>query len=69
MMRYSPSRGAYIVSDCKGKPDIILIASGSEVSTLVDGAVLLRKDNLNIRIVSALRKALQESGRRISGNL
>jgi transketolase len=51
-------RGAYIVSDCKGKPDIILIASGSEVSTLVDGAVLLRKDNLNIRIVSAPSEGL-----------
>jgi len=51
-------RGAYIVSDCKGKPDIILIASGSEVSTLVDGAGLLRKDNLNIRIVSAPSEGL-----------
>ena len=51
-------RGAYIVSDCKGKPDIILIASGSEVSTLVDGAVLLKKDNLNVRIVSAPSEGL-----------
>jgi len=46
-------KGAYIVQDCKGKPDIILVASGSEVSTLVEGAVLLRKENLNVRIVSA----------------
>jgi transketolase len=51
-------KGAYIVSDCKGKPDIILIASGSEVSTLVEGAVLLRRDNLNIRIVSAPSEGL-----------
>ena len=36
-------KGAYIVSDCKGKPDIILIASGSEVSTLVEGAVTSEK--------------------------
>ncbi len=42
----------------KGLPDIILIASGSEVSTLVEGASLLRKDNLNIRIVSAPSEGL-----------
>ena len=51
-------KGAYIVQDCKGKPDIILIASGSEVSTLVEGAVLLRKDNLNVRIISAPSEGL-----------
>jgi transketolase len=60
--RYSDSlksdKGAYIVQDCKGRPDIILIASGSEVSTLVEGAVLLRKDNLKIRIVSAPSEGL-----------
>jgi transketolase len=51
-------KGAYIVSDCIGKPDVILIASGSEVSTLVEGAVLLKKDNLKIRIVSAPSEGL-----------
>jgi len=45
--------GAYIVEDCEGTPDIILVASGSEVSTLVEGSVLLKKDNLKVRIVSA----------------
>jgi transketolase len=45
--------GAYIVDDTDGKPDIILVASGSEVATLVEGAVLLKKDNLKVRIVSA----------------
>jgi len=60
--RYSDSmkseKGAYIVQDCKGKPDIILIASGSEVSTLVEGSILLRKDNLNVRIISAPSEGL-----------
>jgi transketolase len=51
-------KGAYIVQNCKGRPDIILIASGSEVSTLIEGAVLLKKDNLNIRIVSAPSEGL-----------
>lgn len=55
--RYSDSlmleKGAYIVSDCEGRPDVILLASGSEVSTLFEGAELLKKDNIKIRIVSA----------------
>jgi transketolase len=46
-------KGAYIVQDCKGRPDIILIASGSEVATLVEGTLLLRNDGLNVRIISA----------------
>jgi transketolase len=50
--------GAYIVQDCTGKPDIILIASGSEVATLVEGAPLLRKDNLKVRIISAPSEGL-----------
>ncbi len=51
-------KGAYIVQDCDGKPDIILIASGSEVSTLVEGALLLKKDMLKVRIISAPSEGL-----------
>ncbi|TFG42414.1 MAG: transketolase [Bacteroidia bacterium] len=51
-------KGAYVVQDCSGKPDVILLASGSEVATLVEGAELLRKDNLSIRIVSAPSEGL-----------
>ena len=51
-------KGAYIVQDCIGKPDVILIASGSEVATLVEGASLLRKDNRKVRIVSAPSEGL-----------
>jgi transketolase len=51
-------KGAYIVQDCKGKPDIILLASGSEVATLIEGALLLKNDNLKIRIVSAPSEGL-----------
>ncbi len=60
--RYSDSlksgTGAYIVTDCSGKPDIILLASGSEVATLIEGADLLKKDNLKIRIVSVPSEGL-----------
>ena len=51
-------KGAYIVQDCAGTPDVILVASGSEVTTLVEGAELLRKENLKIRIVSAPSEGL-----------
>jgi transketolase len=51
-------KGAYIVQDCKEEPDIILVASGSEVATLVEGAVLLRNDSLKVRIVSAPSEGL-----------
>ena len=45
------SKGAYIVQEEEGY-DIILLASGSEVSTLVEGAELLKKDGIKCRIVS-----------------
>jgi len=50
--------GAYIVSDCEGKPNIILVASGSEVSTLAEGAILLKNDGLRVRIISAPSEGL-----------
>jgi len=52
-------KGAYIVQDCAAKPDVILVASGSEVSTLLDGAVLLKTEkNLNVRVVSVISEGL-----------
>ena len=46
-------KGAYIVEADAGDPDVILVANGSEVATLVAGAALLREDGLKVRIVSA----------------
>jgi transketolase len=51
-------KGAYIVKDSNGKPDIVLLASGSEVSTLFEGAELLEKDNIKVRIVSVPSEGL-----------
>jgi transketolase len=60
--RYADSlkaeKGAYIVLDSNGTPDVIFIASGSEVATLFEGAELLKKDNLKIRIVSVPSEGL-----------
>ena len=46
-------KGAYIVQKSEGTPDVVLVASGSEVSTLVEGAKLLENDGLKVQIVSA----------------
>ena len=52
-------KGAYIVQKPEGKPDVVLVASGSEVSTLVEGAKLLKeKDGLKVQIVSAPSEGL-----------
>jgi len=46
-------KGAYIVEAADGNPDVVLLASGSEVATLVEGAALLRdKDGLKVQVVS-----------------
>lgn len=55
------SKGAYIVSGSDNNPDVILVASGSEVSTLVAGTELLRKDGIKVRIVSCPSEGLFRS--------
>ena len=51
-------KGAYVVEGSDADFDVILLASGSEVSTLVAGAELLRKDGIKIRIVSVPSEGL-----------
>ena len=55
------AKGAYIVEGSDANPDVILVASGSEVSTLVAGARLLREDGIRVRIVSATSEGLFRS--------
>jgi len=50
-------KGAYIVK-CDGNPDVVLLASGSEVATLVEAADLLRNDGIRTRIVSVPSEGL-----------
>ena len=45
-------KGAYIVTGSDENYDVIMVASGSEVSTLVAGAELLRQEGIKTRIVS-----------------
>ena len=53
-------KGAYIVESDEN-PDVIMVASGSEVSTLEEGAALLRADGIKVRIVSVLSEGLFRS--------
>ena len=56
---YSQARkGAYIVKGSDDDFDVILLASGSEVATLLAGAELLRKDGIKLRIVSVPSEGL-----------
>ncbi|MDL1967980.1 MAG: transketolase [Deltaproteobacteria bacterium] len=44
--------GAYILSDSDGKPDIILIATGSEVHIALNAGKILEKKGISVRLVS-----------------
>jgi transketolase len=54
-------KGAYIVSGYEGTPDVILLASGSEVSTLVEGAAMLQQEGIKSRIISVPSEGLFRS--------
>ncbi len=52
-------KGAYIVQQTAGVPDLVLVANGSEVSTLIEGAALLReKKGISVQVVSAISEGL-----------
>ncbi|MDR0697998.1 MAG: transketolase [Tannerella sp.] len=52
------TKGGYIVSDSDGSPDVVLLASGSEVATLVEGAGKLADEGIHVRIVSVPSEGL-----------
>jgi len=47
------AKGAYIVSDTPGKPDVIIIATGSEVAIAIAASELLKLKSVTARVVSA----------------
>ena len=55
------AKGGYIIAGSDANPDVILVASGSEVATLVAGAELLRADGLKISIVNVPSEGLFRS--------
>lgn len=52
------AKGGYIVAGSDNNPDVILVATGSEVSTLAAGAELLRKNGKKVSIVSVPSEGL-----------
>lgn len=46
------AKGAYVIDDCDGTPDLILIGTGSEVSLCVNAAEQLRSAGTKVRVVS-----------------
>ena len=54
-------KGAYVVAGSDENPDVILVASGSEVATLEAGTALLRKDGMKVRVVSCPSEGLFRS--------
>ena len=45
-------KGAYVLEDCEGTPDVLLIASGSEVETCVNAKAILEAQGVKVRVVS-----------------
>ncbi len=45
-------KGGYILDDCEGKPDVLLIASGSEVELCVGAKAALAEEGIKARVVS-----------------
>ncbi|HNP63496.1 MAG TPA: transketolase [Woeseiaceae bacterium] len=46
------SKGGYVLRDCNGTPDLIVIATGSEVALAVSAVELLAADGIKARVVS-----------------
>ena len=47
------AKGAYIISDSHGTPDVIIIATGSEVAVAIAAQELLASDGISARVISA----------------
>lgn len=50
--RDAVAKGGYVLAETNGQPDVILIATGSEVSLAVNAKAELEKDNVSVRVVA-----------------
>ncbi len=48
----SASRGGYVLLDAEGEPEVLLVATGSEVQIAVDARERLAADGIRVRVVS-----------------
>ncbi|KQO12463.1 transketolase [Paenibacillus sp. Leaf72] len=54
------AKGAYVLTETNEKPDVILIATGSEVSLAVSAKTELENDNVSVRVVAMPSRELFE---------
>jgi len=47
------AQGAYVLSDCEGTPDVLLIATGSEVQLAVGAQEILKSEGIKARVIIA----------------
>jgi transketolase len=47
------AKGAYVICPAKGKPDVLLVATGSEVHVAIAGAKILEEQGISVQVVSA----------------
>ena len=47
------AKGAYVICPTKGRPDVLLIATGSEVHVAIAGAKILEAEGISVQVVSA----------------
>nr|WP_233167418.1 transketolase [Paenibacillus roseus] len=52
------SKGAYVLSETNANPDVILIATGSEVSLAVNAKAELEQENVSVRVVAVPSREL-----------
>lgn len=45
-------KGGYVLDDCEGEPDVLIIGTGSEVEVCMGAKQLLAQDNIKARVVS-----------------
>jgi len=50
--RADVQKGGYVIRDCEGTPDVVIVASGSEVSLACDAAQTLAGEGRRVRVVS-----------------
>ena len=67
------AKGMYIFNDCQGTPDVIIIATGTEIDLAINTKAELEKQDLKVRVVSApcwelFDKQLPEYKKSILGN-
>ena len=54
-------KGGYVVAESDEDPDVVVLGTGSEVSTLAQAASMLRKEGVKVRVVSVPSEALFRS--------